>query len=191
MPAIIRDISDPSLRIPDSIMLDTSLLLELVPDIQSHPHHQIAVKFLNRLRVATRRREVIPIIPYLVLEEFYFKICQMYLQTAGQQSGIKWHEYYKQNPQFISAKVHPVLVQFYQILQAFPIMILESEDLSVTSASRIPSISDCMTDHIGWFNILPKDATILCEAKRVGVLHVATLDKDFERADGFTVFLPL
>ena len=74
------------------------------------------------------------------------------------------------------------------MLQAFPVVILEPEDLSGTS--RLPSVADCMTDYVGRFDILPKDATILSEARRVGVFYIATLDKDYERADGFTVFLP-
>jgi predicted nucleic acid-binding protein len=169
------------------IIIDTSLLLELVPSMPTHPHHEIAVSFLNRLRSAALRGDVIPIIPYLVLEEFYFKICWVYLRSAAGQDP--WKQYYKQNPQCISATIHPVLIEQYHQLQAFPMIILEPEDLSANPGP--PTIADCMTDYIRQFNILPKDATILSEARRVGIFHVATLDRDFERADGFTVFLPM
>jgi predicted nucleic acid-binding protein len=41
------------------------------------------------------------------------------------------------------------------------------------------------------FSVLPKDASILSEAERLGVYTAATLDSDWTRADGFTVFAPI
>jgi len=186
MPAIIRDISDPNLPFPDFLILDTSLLLELVANIPHHNQHEIAVNFLYRLRGGASRDEVIPIIPYLVLEEFYFKICRLYLDSVRGQ--LPWDQYYKRYPQCMSTNIQPILIHYYHLLQAFPIIILEPEDLSLNRGML--SIADCMTNYIGKFQILPKDATILSEANRVGIFQVATLDRDFERADGFTIFLP-
>jgi len=190
MSAIIRDIRDTSVQLPESLVIDTSLLLELVPLDPPHSFHTIAINFLNRLRKAAHLGQVIPLIPYLVLEEFYFKICQKYLVSLANQSGIRWNEYYKQNPESID-RIHPTLVKHYQMLQAFPMVIIEPEDLFVSPTASMPSVADCMTDYIGQFRILPKDATILSEAKRLGIFNIATLDKDYERADGFTVFLPI
>lgn len=188
MPAVVRDIRDPSLQIPQFLIVDASLLLELIPDSRPHRNHIIAIEFLNRVRKAALTGEVIPLISYLGLEEFFFKVCQIYLEEKGQLYKLKWHEYYKKNPNYIRATIYPVLLKHYQMLKAFPFVILDPNDLS-TKNKMIP-LADCMADYIGQFNILPKDATILSEAKRIGVFCIATLDRDYLRADGFTVLYP-
>jgi len=188
MPAVVRDIRDASLQLPQFIIVDASLLLELVPNSPPHRNHIIAIEFLNRIRNAAQRGEVIPLISYLGLEEFFFKICQIYLDEKGKSHKLKWHEYYKKNPSFISATIYPVLIKHYQMLKAFPLFILEPVDL--TTKSKMIPLAECMIDFIGRFNILPKDATILSEAKRIGVFCIATLDGDFLRADGFTILFP-
>ncbi|MGH2523976.1 MAG: hypothetical protein ACRDH2_15830, partial [Anaerolineales bacterium] len=54
-----------------------------------------------------------------------------------------------------------------------------------------PLLSTRMGELINQFAILPKDATILSEAERLGIYTVATLDSDWSRAEGFTVFAPM
>ena len=39
--------------------------------------------------------------------------------------------------------------------------------------------------------LLPQDALILAEAERLGVYAVATLDRDWQRANAFDVYTPL
>ena len=48
-------------------------------------------------------------------------------------------------------------------------------------------LADRMKDLIFQYLILPKDATILSEAERLGIDTVVTLDNDWTRADGFSV----
>jgi len=188
MAAVINDISDPYLQLPEFLVIDASLLLELGP-IEPHPkHHSIALDFLRRVREAAQSGKVKPLIPYLVLEECYFKICKYCLKKQGGLTDMPWDRYYKANPEFIGATIYPMLMRYYQMLKTFPMVILDPIDLSIKT--DVLPIADTMTDFIRQFNILPKDATILSEAKRIGVFYIATLDRDYLRADGFTILFP-
>ncbi len=192
MPPILRDIRDLNAPLPEFIVLDTSLILELHPVSSSaNSNHTLAVNFLNRLKSEARQTRVKPLLPLLAFEECYFKICQLILTVYGKSAGgMKWHDYYKQHPLTIRS-IHPVLMQLYQTLLSFPIEIAEPEDLAIYPKGRELLLAARMGDLINQFAILPKDATILAEAERLGIYAVATLDRDWSRADGFTVFAPL
>ena len=192
MPPILRDIRDPNVPLPEFIVLDTSLILELHPVSSSaNSNHTLAVNFLNRLRSEARQARVKPFLPLLAFEECYFKICQLILTAYGKNAGnMKWHDYYKQYPLTVRS-VYPVLMQLYQTLLSFPIEITEPEDLAIRPKGREPLLSARIGDLINQFAVLPKDATILADAERLGIYTVATLDRDWSRADGFTVFAPL
>ncbi|MBI3360888.1 MAG: hypothetical protein HY023_07240 [Chloroflexi bacterium] len=192
MPASLLDIGDPNLLLPEFLVLDASLVLELVPDpAHLHKHHALAVAFLNRLRSAARQEIVKPILPLLAFEECYFKLCKRVLIEYGRLAGgVRWDRYYKANPLAIRS-IYPVLMKLHNDLLAFPIEITEPEDLAVRPKGREPLLSDRMGDLINQFAILPKDSTILSEAERLGIFTVATLDSDWSRADGFTVLAAL
>ena len=184
------DIGDPSLRLPEFLVLDASLVLELTPSQdRPHKHHALAANFLNRLRQVARSGLTIPLLPLLAFEECYFKLCQRVIAATSPKSEI-WHLYYKKNPSVIQS-VRPVLVGLYEALHAFPIEITEPEDIAIPPKGRVPLLATRMGDLINQFSVLPKDATILSEAERMGIFTVATLDSDWARADGFTVFAPL
>jgi len=102
---------------------------------------------------------------------------------------MSWHDYYKAHPSSLRSAV-PRLRQFFQALQAFPIVV-EPEDLAVQPKGRVPLLADRLTDLIDQYSILPKDATILSDAERLGIFTVATLDSDWKRASGFTVIAPV
>jgi predicted nucleic acid-binding protein len=191
MTAKLLDISDPSLHLPEFLILDASIVLELTPDPhKSHPHHTLAVNFLNRLRFAVQQELVKPILPLLAFEECYFKLCKRVLTEYGRLAGINnWEVYYKRNPLVIRS-IHPLLANLYTALLAFPIEISEPEDLAVHPKGQEPLLSVRMGELIDRFAVLPKDATILSEAERLGIFTVATLDSDWSRADGFTVIAP-
>lgn len=188
MPATLFDIGDQNLVFPDLIVLDASLVLELFPS--SHPHHQLAKDFLSRLQSSVMAGRVQPLLPRLALEECYFKICKDFLTNQAKSSGQAWHHYYKSNPRSLG-RIEPILNNFYQILQAFPMHIVEPEDLSVFPLGSSKALSERMAELIIQYNILPKDATIISEAERMGVYALATLDSDWKRADGFTVITPI
>ncbi len=190
MPATLLDISNPNILLPEFIVLDASIVLELMPDpAHLHPNHVFAVNFLNRLRQAARQGEVKPILPLLAFEECYFKLCWRILDVMSKSQKLPWKVYYKQNPSAIR-NIYPTLMQFYQALAAFPIEITEPEDIAIYPKGREPSLATRMGDFINSFAVLPKDATILSEAERLGIRTVATLDSDWSRADDFTVFAP-
>jgi predicted nucleic acid-binding protein len=183
MPATLYDIGDPNIPFPDFLILDASIILAL-RSASNHPHGVIVRKFLNRVQTAVRDGQTLAYLPYLALEECYFKICKDYLrEQAGR--GTHWVQYYKQNPQEIST-VHPKLVELRRYLRAIPIPILEAEDL-VATHRRPPPLSERMLAFVNRFQILPKDAAILADAERAGIYTVASLDSDWRRADGFTV----
>jgi len=191
MPSILLDISNPNLNIPELLVLDASLILELTPNpVRPHPHHTLAVNFLNRLQAAAQQGQVMTLLPRLAFEECYFKICLRFLVPDAKRVGMHWHDYYKKNPTAIRAATS-TLTLFYQLLQAFPIEVIEPEDLAVTPKGREPPLADRLGDLINQFAVLPKDATILGEAERLGIYTVATLDSDWTRADGFTVIIPV
>jgi predicted nucleic acid-binding protein len=188
MAAIIHDIRDSRLPLPDFLVLDASLLLELRPDLTNNrPNHLVAINFLDKLSNAAKTGETIPLLPLLAFEECYFKLCVGILTQYSKNTSQNWHDYYKNNPKAINAVV-PLLINFKQILDAFPIEIIEPEDLAVPPRGKLQLMADRMGEFIGSFSVLPKDATILCDAERLGVFNVATLDGDWKRADGFNVY---
>ncbi len=191
MPAKLLDINDPSIPFPEFLVLDASVVLELTPDPRkSHPHHTLAVNFLNRLRLAAQQELVKPILPLLAFEECYFKLCKRVLTEYGRLAGIhNWEAYYKSNPVVIRS-IHPLLAKLYTDLLAFPIEISEPEDLAMYPKGREPLLSARLGELVNRFAVLPKDATIFCEAERLGIYTAATLDSDWSRADGFTIFAP-
>ena len=179
MPAKLLDIADANLPLADFIVLDASIALQ---------PNALAVNFLRRLQVAAQRGEAMPILPLLAFEECYFKICQRFLMRASQQAKYpNWKDYYKRHPLELQ-KAHPDLEKFHASLLAVPIWITEPEDVAIQPRGREPLLSNRIGDLINQFAVLPKDATILSEAERLGIRTVASLDSDWSRATGFTVY---
>lgn len=191
MAAKLFDLSDPTLPIPEFLILDASILLELAPDPNRPPHknHVAAVEFLRRLQNEALAERVVVVLPLLAFEECYFKISQRILRALAPNSR-DWHEYYKQNPNS-SQQVVPHLLQFFNTLRRFPIHISEPEDIAASTLTKVTPLAVRMGELINAFRILPKDATILSEAERWQIRDVATLDGDWARADGFNVYTPL
>jgi predicted nucleic acid-binding protein len=191
MSAKLLDISDTTITLPEFLVLDSSLILELTPNPGApHKNHALAIGFLNRLRVNAQSGSVKPLLPLLAFEECCFKICQRILTQYGQLMGLRWHEYYKQQP-FSIRTIYPLLEQLRGNLLSFPIEITEPEDLAIYTRGKEKPLSERMNELINRFAILPKDATILSEAERLGIDTVVTLDSDLTRATGFTIITAL
>lgn len=194
MPARVVDINDPDLQFPELIVLDASIVLWLRPDSQqSHNNFITAISFFNRLQPLANQGRVKPILPLLAFEECLFKICQFEINAHIQNIGLSnyWVRYYKQNPQVL-LRTQSAVDNFCQILQAFPIIVTEPEDLAISPIDTEARLADRMKDLIYQFLILPKDATILGEAERLGIDTVVTLDNDWTRADAAPhIHLPL
>ena len=188
MAATIRHMGDPNTPLPDCLVVDTSLLLALITP-QSRPSHVTGVAFLNKIAPIARNYELLILVPVLVIEECFYKLIQWYYLSQGYTSR-NWHsDGYKQNPHLIT-NVLPQLRSFHQDVKNFPITIVGPDDLIATVASATPTLDELLLANIDAFQILPKDAYIFAEAQRLWVDTVATLDGDWNRADGFTVIAP-
>jgi len=183
MPASLHDMGDASTPLPELIILDTSVLLEL--SNRSHPE---ALSFLGRLTQQALRGNALILVPLLVMEECYFKLIQGQYEKAGYKQW--YHEGYKAHPEQI-AVFGPLLSVFEQGVLSLPAVITGPDDLIVSSDSAMLPLHQKMLENIRDFQVLPKDAYIVAEAQRLGVTDMATLDKDWDRFDGFTVYRPL
>jgi predicted nucleic acid-binding protein len=190
MPVKLLDMGDPGLALPEFVVLDASVILELTPDPNHpHPNHVAAKTFLQKLEIQAQQGIVKPILPLLAFEECYFKVCKRALTAYARLAREEWHVYYKRNPLTLRS-IHPALVAFHQSLLSFPIEVTEPEDLAVRPGGTEPRLAERLTHFIDAFAVLPKDATIFSEAERLGIHTVATLDSDYSRADGFAVIMP-
>ena len=188
MPANIIDINDLNLSFPTYLILDASVLLGgFLPSTQTSKH-SVAVNFLKRLQMQVSYENTMALLPLLAYEECLFKIISIEIE-ANPINGNHWHQKYKKNPQVIS-NTQTSVIKFNKFLQSFPISIIEPEDLVDSNNSNSIELNIRMNQFIYLYNILPKDATILSSADRLGITHIASLDKDFSRANGFTIYLP-
>ena len=186
MPARILNISDPYIHFPDFIVLDASVVLELRRyQSQPHPNHDQAVNFFRRVSPLAAQGQVMLLLPLLAFEECLFKICVNEIRTLIPNNA-RWQDQYKAHPELILTS-RQLLLDFYSILKGFPIVIVEPEDIAVLPIDTVRRLADRLPDMILNFQVLPKDATILSVAERLGVDTVVTLDSDWKRADGFTV----
>jgi hypothetical protein len=203
--ATILDLRDPSLPLPNFLLLDASVLLAaLSPSGAPTPPQRSAATglFLRRVQQACHNGDTIPLVCILTLEECYFKIIQWGYEndrslgaqraTIAAQLGVHpnrigFHQLYKHYPQAIQNYL-PTIQAFYQSVIGIPLTILEPQDFVDPSAAS-PSIEERMRHYIRSCSILPKDAYLTAVANRLGVQHIATLDKDFDRLGAdFTVY---
>lgn len=202
--ATILDLRDSNLPLPDFLLLDASVLLAVLspPGARASPHSAAATQFLTRVQQACHNGDIIPLVCILTLEECYFKILQWGYEndtslgaqraTIAAQRGVQpnqvgWHQLYKYYPQAIQNYL-PKIRDFYQAVIGIPLTILEPQDFVDPSAAP-PPIEERMRHYIRSCSILPKDAYLTAVANRLGVQHIATLDKDFDRLGAdFTVY---
>lgn len=185
MPATLRDMGDVTLPLPDYLILDTSIVyLLIVPPADKR--ESIAVSFLKRVSREASAGNILLLVPTIALEECYFKIIQQGYESLGYK---KWHtDGYKAYPELIKSFI-PALENLRQLLSNLPAVIVDPNDL-LSSETPSDSLETLMLRNIQRFNLLPADSSILAEAERLGVTHLATLDKDWDRAEGFVVYRP-
>lgn len=186
MSAVIRRMSDPAIQLPEVIVVDSSILLS--PIIPLNDLRWINTSnFLQRLHNEALLANILILVPLKVMEECYHKIIQLYYESNGYK-GDWLRAGYKRNPTLIQGVV-PQLAQFRQNVINLPAAITGPDDLIVTKGFVQP-IESTLLDNIGKFNLLSADAEIIAESERLGVTDLATMDNDWSRADGFTVYLP-
>lgn len=186
MPATLRDMGDVSLSLPDYLILDTSVVYLLITP-PTDEREATALSFLKRISQEASNGNILLLVPVVVLEECYFKIIQQGYESGGYK---KWHtDGYKAHPELIASFI-PALENLRQVLSALPAILIDPNDL-LSSESLPDPLETLMLRNIQRFNLLPADSSILAEAERLGVNHLATLDKDWDRAEGFVVYRPL
>jgi hypothetical protein len=180
--ATIVDLHDQGIPLPTFLLLDANLLLELLSKKSD------VVQFVRRLRYAYRSGHTIPLIPIITLEECYHKIlwgqCERdpdfgkYRSSAAKRLGkppnrTSWIEVLKIRPRLIR-RYYPAVDQFYQMVAAIPIQIIEPEDLVCESLSPLP-LEQQMRDNMRSHFLFGKDAYLLAVAQRLKIQHIATL----------------
>jgi hypothetical protein len=202
--ATIVDLRDPNLSLPDYLLIDASILLasRSVPGGSPSARSVAAIQFLTLVRQACAAGRIIALVSILTLEECYFKIIQWRYDNdpalanqraaVGQQLGIRpgrvgWHRLYKRYPQLIQ-NYYPDIQAFHQSVTGIPLTVIEPRDCIGWNSTSLP-IEERMRYHIHSCCILPKDAYLFAIAERLGIQHIATLDRDFNRLGaGFTVY---
>ncbi len=199
MPLI--DIADPHCKLPDVLILDASVLLELRSSTKTGGGRYYVTQFLKRISKESLSGNILCLTPVSTLDECYFMI----LKTAYENEltthrvrlqnkypakrTITWHDLYKDSSHLIG-KFMPVLEQFRAILVGIPLVFIEPEDLVGTKAivATQPSIEERMRHYIYSVPILPTDAHFLAVAERLNVDAIATLDKDFHGLSSWKIY---
>jgi predicted nucleic acid-binding protein len=188
------DIADPACPLPEVLILDASVLLELCPALHrqaERARRQAVSQFINRIGEEVMAGQLLCVAPVITLEECYFKIIQyLYyadlpahearLRASLGRPNVYWHDLYKDSPHLIQQYMTE-LRDFRAAVQGIPVVILEPEDFG----SAPPALEPRMLHHIEHIPILPKDAYLLAVAERLDSPHIATLDADFRAASGW------
>jgi len=96
-----------------------------------------------------------------------------------------WLKAYKDQPDLLRACI-PETTRFRELLAAIPLTPVRPEDLVTSTVTDL--LEKRMRHFITAYYLLPQDALILAQAERLGVRAVATLDRDWRRANVFDVY---
>jgi predicted nucleic acid-binding protein len=184
MAALLRDLRDPNVGLPEFSILDTTILLKLI-----QPTGAAVKDFMARLTQQALRGKAMILVPILVMEESYFKLIQWHYKSKGYTTD--WHnDGYKAHPELLTAFVRQ-LDAFTQTIVNLPAEITGPDDLKIGAKVTSKRLHEMMLENIGRYRLLPKDAYIVAEAQRLGINQLVTLDSDYDRLDGFTVYRQL
>lgn len=184
------NLKDPSYSLPDLFFVDTNVLLHSL----SPPHISLqrtieAEALLRLIRDAALQDNAFAFTSTHVVEECFFQIIRGYLVREArrqQRPSREWKRVYKEQPSLLNTYV-PSIRTFYQTLISIPINVVDPSELTKTRSSS-PDIVDRMQDWIAGACVLSADALHLSESERLGIFNIATLDLDFARAQGFTIY---
>lgn len=193
MPGSVVDLAIPGTRFPDPIAIDSNLLVErlAVPFLGALPryatvHAQRVEQFFLELAAAGGTGIVTP----TVFSEFVHVAIRIKYQlefnhlspTARRGSGRLlrgWHDLYKRDATILQA-FQPVLDQFRAALIANNMLFLAPDELGPIPSGR--TYDEELIHLVGTYGLDSNDAAILMEAQRCGVMDIATLDVDMQRA---------
>ncbi len=182
------------------VLLDASILLAgFTPvrlagsriDHRRYPAHADARAFLTYAANQALADGVILVVTELAIEE-----CAHHITTGaivrdiydGVYPGVvpsDWNRLYKSQPGIVR-RYTPVITRFITAVRATPIVILGPAELHDIRAS-LPLL---MVTNMERYSLLAADAYHLAVAEAMGIGSVATLDRDWLRADAhFTVVI--
>ena len=185
----LYDLADPTIRLPQQLVVDTSLLLALRPT-DDNPHTAAAQAFVRRMGERVTNYEMVAWLPLPVLQECYHVILANGLRRIWEAMDSttrppNWLKAYKNQPDLLQTCA-PELIRFRELLAAVPMTPVTPENLAGPVATE--PLEKRMHHFITNYHLLPQDALILAQAERLGVHSVATLDRDWRRASAFDVY---
>jgi predicted nucleic acid-binding protein len=154
---------------------DTSYVIAVILDSESY--HDECVTFRNRLKA----EGTLSVVGDFVYDEVAFLLIRKSLQAEGKRTKQHWRDVKRTQPNFISAII-PAVERVKDELNDTALWIPSSEIVKEKAFQL-------MNNH----SILPTDAFHIAIALSHGVTAFATLDEDFLKVDGITVYtcLPL
>lgn len=202
--ATTLDFSVSDISLPDLLLFDASILLELVPvfGTAKPERNESVLQFLERVREARRRGECFPLVAIHSLLECYHKILLVEYERDPaldkrrdaiahrrqiDKSKVTWHHLYKDSPKLVQ-RYYRKIENFFQAVRIIPVSVIEPEDLAV-SRSNVATIEERVRYYIKSHCLWVNDGYLVAVAERLGVYQIATLDRDFDRlGDRFTLY---
>lgn len=202
MGAILRDFDQ---QLPPFLYMDTSFLLyavSVLPDPTRHKTRQRECqRFWQKLKNKTTCREVSCLLSDLVLDECFYWIVRSHYEaelphyaheaavyTKRTGKPYTWRRLYDDHPELVSDCM-PTIEAVYDKLTKFPMEIVQPKDLQFSdNEAGEPTMAEYAKQMMSLFYLLPADAFHLAIAHRLGIDSIVTLDSDFQRVDGITMF---
>ena len=188
--ARVFDLSIPGIVLPARVVVDTSLVIpHLLPGYHA-PHPQAASR-ATRFFSLRRLNRTIGLVTSIGLNEiFHFAIASKYrseipshvpalMTSYPAKRRFDWLDLYKIDGSILQRFVTD-LERLCRLLTANGLVVVQPADLRPIASGR--PIDAELIYLIGRFGLDTNDAAILLEAQRIGVLSIATLDRDMQRA---------
>jgi len=138
--------------------------------VDTEPYHDECVDFRNRLET----EGILSTVSDFVYDELAFFLAKRALEAEGKRSG--WRNVMRTQPNFINEIMPEVLVKTNE---------LDDMTLWIPSNEEVKNKAFQLMQN---YSILPTDAFHIATALSHGVTAFATLDEDFLKVDGVTVY---
>lgn len=184
------DLSEPGEPFPDTIVLDSNVVVTWMEQFHSRRQRRElfqAIAFFRRMRQAGRQAILTPTaygeVIHAAIKVMYVRerVSQRAALTAhyGRLGGFSWLNLYKIDPTILQAQAD-VLEEWRERLLAGSIVLLDPSDLGpIPSGQRYDRE---LLDLVVRYGLDTSDATILLEAMRIGVHSLVSFDRDMQRA---------
>lgn len=171
MPAVEHRFSD---ALPTELYLDTDILIAHI--VRTHPHHERAMRFLDRLVRQGTTRIVVSSLSWM---EF------MNVVTREQFRHELPHEFQRRFhlAQWQEQRVRRTYLRFMSDALDAMLGQFDRGEVSVTPDVRVAAVG-----HIVVYNLRAQDAVHLACARSAGVSDIASFDKGFRRVDGLSLW---